>query len=145
MPNSEIVNPGTPVAGPYTPGIKVGNLLFISGQGPAQGALDIEEQTRTTLGKIKIIVEAAGGTLSNIVNTTVYLKNVQDFGKMNKIYKTFFEENGVTEKFPSRSTVEVSNLPLATMLIEIGAIAVLWVDPNSLLFLLKIYNINKSR
>ncbi|NHJ20389.1 MAG: RidA family protein [Candidatus Lokiarchaeota archaeon] len=125
MPNSEIVNPGTPVAGPYTPGIKVGNLLFISGQGPAQGALDIEEQTRTTLGKIKIIVEAAGGTLSNIVNTTVYLKNVQDFGKMNKIYKTFFEENGVTEKFPSRSTVEVSNLPLATMLIEIGAIAVL--------------------
>ena len=44
---------------------------------------------------------------------------------MNKIYKTFFEENGVTEKFPSRSTVEVSNLPLATMLIEIGAIAVL--------------------
>ena len=125
MPNSEIVNPGTPVAGPYTPGIKVGNLLFISGQGPAQGALDIEEQTRTTLGKIKIIVEAAGGTLSNIVNTTVYLKNVQDFGSMNKIYKTFFEENGVTEKFPSRSTVEVSNLPLATMLIEIGAIAVL--------------------
>ena len=125
MPNSEIVNPGTPVAGPYTPGIKVGNFLFISGQGPAQGALDIEEQTRTTLGKIKIIVEAAGGTLSNIVNTTVYLKNVQDFGKMNKIYKTFFEENGVTEKFPSRSTVEVSNLPLATMLIEIGAIAVL--------------------
>ena len=125
MPDLEIVNPGTPVAGPYTPGIKVGNLLFISGQGPAQGALDIEEQTRTTLGKIKIIVEAAGGTLSNIVNTTVYLKNVQDFGTMNKIYKTFFEENGVTEKFPSRSTVEVSNLPLATMLIEIGAIAVL--------------------
>jgi 2-iminobutanoate/2-iminopropanoate deaminase len=125
MPDSEIVNPGTPVAGPYTPGIKVGNLLFISGQGPAQGALDIEEQTRTTLGKIKIIVEAAGGTLSNIVNTTVYLKNVQDFGKMNKIYKTFFEENGITEKFPSRSTVEVSNLPLATMRIEIGAIAVL--------------------
>ena len=125
MPDLEIVNPGTPVAGPYTPGIKVGNLLFISGQGPAQGALDIEEQTRTTLGKIKIIVEAAGGTLSNIVNTTVYLKNVQDFGSMNKIYKTFFEENGVTEKFPSRSTVEVSNLPLATMLIEIGAIAVL--------------------
>jgi len=125
MTDSEIINPGTPVAGPYTPGIKVGNLLFISGQGPAQGAIDIKEQTTTTLEKIKIIVEAAGGKMSNIVNTTVYLKNIKDFSEMNRSYKEFFEGNGVTEKFPARATLEVSNLPLETMLIEVSAIAVL--------------------
>ncbi len=125
MTDSETINPGTPVAGPYTPGIKVGNLLFISGQGPAQGAIDIKEQTTTTLEKIKIIVEAAGGKMSNIVNTTVYLKNIKDFSEMNRSYKEFFEGNGVTEKFPARATLEVSNLPLETMLIEVSAIAVL--------------------
>lgn len=125
MTDSETINPGTPVAGPYTPGIKVGNLLFISGQGPAQGAMDIKEQTTTTLEKIKIIVEAAGGKMSNIVNTTVYLKNIKDFSEMNRSYKEFFESNGLTEKFPARATLEVSNLPLETMLIEVSAIAVL--------------------
>ncbi|NHJ23269.1 MAG: RidA family protein [Candidatus Lokiarchaeota archaeon] len=125
MTDSEIINPGTPVAGPYTPGIKVGNLLFISGQGPAQGAIDIKEQTTTTLEKIKKIVEAAGGKMSNIVNTTVYLKNIKDFSEMNRSYKEFFEGNGVTEKFPARATLEVSNLPLETMLREVSAIAVL--------------------
>jgi 2-iminobutanoate/2-iminopropanoate deaminase len=125
MTDSEIVNPGTPVAGPYSPGIKVENLLFISGQGPAQGAITIKEQTTTTLEKIKTIVEATGGTMSNIVNTTVYLKNISDFKEMNQIYKEFFEKNGVTEKFPARATLEVSNLPLETMLIEISAIAIL--------------------
>ena len=125
MPDLEIINPGTPVAGPYNPGIKVGNLLFVSGQVSTQGAQDIKEQTRTALDKLKQIVEAAGGDVSNIVNTTVYLKDIKDFGKMNKAYSDFFKENGVTEKFPSRSTVGVSNLPLETMLIEIGAIAAL--------------------
>ncbi len=125
MTDSEIINPGTPVAGPYTPGIKVGNLLFISGQGPAQGTIDIKEQTITTLEKIKKIVEAAGGKMSNIVNTTVFLKDIKDFSEMNRSYKEFFESNGVTEKFPARATLEVSNLPLETMLIEVSAIAVL--------------------
>lgn len=123
MPEKERINPGTPVAGPYNPGIKVGNFLFISGQGPAQGSTDIKEQTLTTLENLKKVVEAAGGQLSDIVNTTVYLKNMKDFGKMNRVYKKFFEENGVTENFPSRSTVEVSSLPLDVMLVEISAIA----------------------
>ena len=125
MTDSQIINPGIPVAGPYSPGIKVGNLLFISGQGPAEGALDIESQTTSTLEKIKKIVETAGGNMSNIVRTTVYLKNISEFKEMNQKYKAFFEQNGVTEKFPARITVEVSNLPLKTMLIEISAIAVL--------------------
>ncbi|MFX0049094.1 MAG: RidA family protein [Candidatus Hermodarchaeota archaeon] len=125
MPDNEIINPGTPVAGPYNPGIKVGNLLFISGQGSAQSDEDIKEQTLTTLNKIKKIVEAGGGKISNIVTTTVFLKNISEFRDMNDIYKRFFNDNGVSEAYPSRATVEVSNLPLSSMLLEISAIAVL--------------------
>ncbi len=122
MSGIEIINPGTPVAGPYNPGIKVGNLLFVSGQGSAQPANDIKEQTLAALTNIKKIVEAAGGKISNVVNTTVFLKNMQEFKEMNSAYKSFFNDNGVSEFYPARATVEVSNLPLASMLIEISAI-----------------------
>jgi len=125
MPEIEMINPGTPVAGPYNPGIKAGNLIFISGQGSAQSDEDIKEQTLSTLNKIKKIVEAGGGKVSNIVATTVFLKNNSEFSEMNRVYKKFFNDNGVSEAYPSRATVEVSNLPLHTMLIEISAIAVL--------------------
>ena len=126
MVDLEKVSPeGATVADPYSPGVKAGNLLFVSGQGPARGTTEIKEQTQTALENIKKIVEVAGAKVSNIVKITVFLKNINNFGKMNKIYKTFFEENGVTEKFPSRSTVEVSNFPVSGMLIEIDAIAVL--------------------
>lgn len=125
MSGIEIINPGTPVAGPYNPGIKVGNLLFVSGQGWAQPATDIKEQTLATLTNIKKIVEAAGCKISNIVNTTVYLKNIKEFSDMNSVYKKFFNDNGVSEFYPTRATVEVSNLPLASMLIEISAIVAL--------------------
>ena len=125
MVNIEIINPGLTVVGPYNPGIKAGNLIFISGQGPAQEATNIKEQTYTTLENIKKIVEAGGGSISKIVSVNVYLKNMNDFSIMNKTYKTFFHDNGVTESYPARVTVEVSNLPLTTMLIEISAIAVI--------------------
>ena len=125
MPNIEMINPGIPVAGPYNPGIKAGNFIFISGQGSAQSKEDIKEQTLTTLNKIKTIVEAGGGKTSNIVKTTVYLKNIKDFSEMNTVYKKFFNDNGVSESYPSRAALEVSNLPLPSMLIEISAIAVL--------------------
>ncbi len=125
MSGIEIINPGTPVAGPYNPGIKVGNLLFVSGQGWAQPATDIKEQTLATLTNIKKIVEAAECKISNIVNTTVYLKNIKEFSDMNSVYKKFFNDNGVSEFYPARATVEVSNLPLASMLIEISAIVAL--------------------
>ncbi len=125
MSGIEIINPGTPVAGPYNPGIKVGNLLFVSGQGSAQPATDIKEQTLAALTNIKKIVEATGGKISNIVNTTVYLKNIKEFSDMNSVYKKFFNDNGVSEFYPARATVEVSNLPLASMLIEISAIVAL--------------------
>ena len=125
MPNIEMINPGIPVAGPYNPGIKTGNFLFISGQGSAQSKEDIKEQTLTTLNKIKTIVEAGGGKISNIVKATVYLKDINDFNEMNTVYKKFFNDNGVSESYPSRAALEVSNLPLPNMLIEISAIAVL--------------------
>jgi 2-iminobutanoate/2-iminopropanoate deaminase len=125
MPDIEMINPGIPVAGPYNPGIKAGNLLFVSGQGSAQSEEDIKAQTLTSLNKIKKILEAGGGKISNIVNTTVFLRNNSEFGEMNAVYKKFFNDNGVSEAYPSRATVEVSNLPLASMLIEISAIAVL--------------------
>ena len=123
MVDIEHINPGTPVAGPYTPGVKVGNLLFISGQGPKQGATDIKEQAYSILENIKAIVEAAGGKVANLVHIKVYLRDMNDFGKMNRTYKKFFADNGVTENFPSRTTLEVSGLPVASMLLEIDAIA----------------------
>jgi 2-iminobutanoate/2-iminopropanoate deaminase len=125
MVGIEKINPGTPVAGPYSPGIKVGNLLFISGQGPAPGTDDIKDQTLTTLENVKKIVEATGGKVSDIVNTTVFLKDIKEFGKMNRIYQKFFDDNGVDGKYPARTTIEVSNLPVSSMLIEINAVAVL--------------------
>ena len=125
MPDIKMINPGTPVAGPYNPGIKAGNLIFVSGQGSAQSEEDIKEQTLTTLNKIKTIVEAGGGKISNIVKATVFLKNIKDFNEMNTVYKKFFNDNGVSESYPSRAAVEVSSLPLSSMLIEISAIAVL--------------------
>ena len=125
MTDFEIINPGTPVAGPYNPGIKVGNLIFISGQGPTQGMNNIKDQTQSELENIKKIVEAAGAKVSNIVKVTVFMTDIKDFGKMNRTYKKFFEENGISENFPTRTTVEVSNFAAAGMLIEIDAIAAL--------------------
>ncbi|MHA1284302.1 MAG: RidA family protein [Promethearchaeota archaeon] len=125
MTEFERINPGTPVAGPYSPAIKAGNMIFVSGQGPAPGTTGIKEQTISTLNNIKTIVEAAGGKVSNIVKITVFLRDMSNFGKMNRAYKKFFEENGVSENFPARTTVEVSNLPVESMLLEIDAIAVL--------------------
>lgn len=121
----EIINPGTPVAGPYSPGIKSGNSIFISGQGWPQASSDISEQTYQILNNIKKIVNTVGGKVSNIVATTVYLKHMEDFEEMNAAYEKFFKDNNVTEGFPSRTTVEVSNLPKPSMLVEINAVAIL--------------------
>jgi len=121
----EVINPGTPVVGPYSPGIKVGNVLYISGQGWPEESSDISEQTYQALNNIKKILITAKGKVSHIIATTVYLKNMGDFVEMNVAYKKFFEDNGVNEGFPSRTTVEVSNLPIPTMKVEINATAIL--------------------
>ncbi len=109
--------------GPYSQGIRVGDLLFVSGQGPIDAitgkiaGADIETQTRQVLQNIKAIVEASGFSLSNLVKVSVFLKNSTDFSKMNEIYKTFFPENP-----PTRTTVQAGFVSPG-MLIEIDAIA----------------------
>ena len=111
--------------GPYSQGVKVGNLLFVSGQiplDPATGEVveaDIQVQTTRSLNNLKAIVEQAGGSLDNVVKTTVFLKNMDDFAQMNQVYQTFFQS-----ECPARSAVQVAKLPKDVM-VEIEAIAAL--------------------
>lgn len=110
--------------GPYSQAIKVGNLLFTSGQipiSPATGSIasgDIKEQTRQALNNIKAIFEEAGLTINDVVKTTVFLTNMEDFSDMNSIYAEFF-----SEPYPARSAVAVKTLPKGA-LVEIEAIGV---------------------
>ena len=112
------------VIGPYTPAIKVGDFLYVSGQvafKPGTTELagdDIEVQTRQVLDNIKSILANAGYDMSDVVQCTVYLKDINDFTKMNQIYGTYF----VQGRYPTRTTVEVSNLPRKAK-IEITAVA----------------------
>lgn len=114
-------NAPTPI-GPYSQAIKAGNFLFISGQGPIDPKTgkkivgDIKEQTRQVLENIKSILEAAGLTLENVVKVNVYLKNMNDFPKMNEVYKEYFKTNP-----PARTTVQA--IPPADIDVEIDAIA----------------------
>ncbi|MHA1912895.1 MAG: RidA family protein [Promethearchaeota archaeon] len=124
MVEKEVIDIGTPKAGPYSLGLKAGNLVFISGQVMDPGANGIKEQTFTALEKIKKILEAAGATVSDIVKITVYLKSMLDFKEMNSAYRDFLEKNGVDEKFPTRTTIEAV-CPLPNGLVEIDAIAVI--------------------
>ncbi len=109
--------------GPYSQGIKVGNLLFLSGQtgtDPKTNQLNpgsIEDQTKQTLENLAAVLRANGMSMENVVNTTVFLKDVNDFGKMNAVYATFFKD-----KPPARATVQVARLP-RDALVEISAIA----------------------
>lgn len=109
--------------GPYSPAVKVGNILFISGQlpiDPETGNIvegDVQKQTKQILENIRALVELYSFTLKNIVKTIVFLKDMNDFTKFNQIYVEYFEE-----KFPARSCVEVARLP-KNALIEIEAIA----------------------
>jgi len=110
--------------GPYSQGIRIGDFLFTAGQGPVnpktgQLCVGIVDQTRQVLDNIKAIIEAAGGTMADVVKTTVFLKDLNDFQKMNEVYASFFEINP-----PARSTVEVSRIPLDS-LVEIEAIVYL--------------------
>ena len=110
--------------GPYSQAIKSGNLLFISGQvpvNPTTGELtgDIKVQTRQVLENLKSILVAAGASTADVVKTTVFLKNLDDFNVINKIYNEYFFKDA-----PARSTIEVLRIPRGA-LIEIEAIAVI--------------------
>ena len=111
--------------GPYSQAIQAGNTIYISGQipvDPATGnidAADIAGQTKQSLENIKAILEAAGIGMSSVVKTTVLLADINDFGAMNEVYKTYF-----AEPFPARAAFQAANLPKNAK-IEIEAIAVL--------------------
>jgi 2-iminobutanoate/2-iminopropanoate deaminase len=110
--------------GPYSQAIRSGEWIFVSGQIPADPTTgeirgDISTQTCQSLENIKEILAAAGASLSDVVKTTVFLKNMEDFNSMNTVYQSYFNVDA-----PARSTIEVSRLPRGA-LIEIDAIAMI--------------------
>ncbi len=118
---------GTPAAiGPYVQGVDLGSMIITSGQipvDPATGAVaeDVAAQARQSLENVKAIVEAAGLQVGDIVKTTVFVKDLNDFATVNATYEAFFTEHQAS--FPARSCVEVARLP-KDVKIEIEAIAV---------------------
>ena len=109
--------------GPYSQATKAGSLVFVSGQlpiDPATGAFPatIEEQTRQSLENCKAVLAAAGAAMENVIKTTVFLSDMNNFAAMNGVYATFFEG-----ACPARSAVEVARLP-KDALVEIECIAV---------------------
>ncbi|HBO37318.1 MAG TPA: reactive intermediate/imine deaminase, partial [Pasteurellaceae bacterium] len=112
--------------GPYVQAVDLGNLVFTSGQipvNPTTGEIsaNITTQTRQSLENVKAIVEQAGLSVANIVKTTVFVKDLNDFATINAEYERFFKENN-HPNFPARSCVEVARLPKDVGL-EIEAIA----------------------
>ena len=109
--------------GPYSQAIRANGLLFVSGQvalDPKTGEMteaDIRKQTERVLENVRGIVEAAGSKMTHVVKTTVFLKDMNDFGTMNEVYAGYF-----TSTPPARSTVQVSRLP-KDALVEIEVIA----------------------
>jgi 2-iminobutanoate/2-iminopropanoate deaminase len=98
--------------GPYAQAVRTGNLIFVSGQiplDPGTGQLirgDIGTQTQQVLENLAAILEAAGSSLAKVVKTTVYLRDLGEFARMNETYANFFGENP-----PARATVQVARLP----------------------------------
>lgn len=109
--------------GPYSQAIKMGELVFVSGQlpiDPATGAFaegGIKELTRQSLTNMKAILDEAGTSMANVVKTTVFLADMNDFAAMNEVYAEFF-----AAPFPARSAVAVKTLPKGA-LVEIECIA----------------------
>ncbi|QZY53996.1 RidA family protein [Crassaminicella profunda] len=108
--------------GPYSQGIALQNMIYTSGQlpiDPKSGDMPktIEEQTKQSLENVKAILEEAGSTLKNVVKTTVFLSDMNNFAKMNEVYSQYFDQ-----AYPARSAVEVARLP-KDALVEIEVIA----------------------
>lgn len=124
--NTAIATAKAPAAiGPYSQGVQAGSTIYVSGQlpiDPATGAFagdGIRSQTRQSLTNIRSILETAGANMSNVVKTTVLLKNIADFGAMNEVYAEFF-----SEPYPARAAFQVAALP-KDALVEIECVAVL--------------------
>ena len=116
--------PGAVAGLPFSPAIRVGNIIYLSGQlGNKMGTRDlvpggIEAETRQTLENIKTVVEAAGSSMANVFKCTVFLADIADYEKMNKVYASFFAKDP-----PTRSTIAGSGLALGAK-VEIECMAV---------------------
>ncbi len=123
MDKKIIVTDKAPAAiGPYSQAVEIGGFVFASGQipiDPETGNIPegIEAQAKQALTNVSNLIKAAGLTMADVVKTSVFIKNMDDFAKINEIYATFF--NG---DFPARSCVEVARLP-KDVLIEVEVIA----------------------
>ena len=118
--------PGAPAAlGPYSQAIKAGAMVFLSGQIPLDPESmelvegDIEAQTRQVFNNLAAVAQAAGAGLQQAVKLTIYLRDLNDFGRVNGIMAEYF-----SEPFPARATIEVSALPKGAV-VEIDAILVI--------------------
>lgn len=124
MKKKQIITTDAPGAiGPYSQGIEAGEMIFVSGQIPADpsdGSFPegIEKQTERALMNVRAVLQGAGSDLSGVVKTTVLLKDMDDFAAMNAVYETFF-----SPPYPARAAYEVVRLP-KDALVEIEAIAV---------------------
>lgn len=123
---AEVVStPNAPAAiGPYSQAIRVGNTLYLAGQialDPATNQMiadrSIEAETRRVLDSLKAVVEAAGFRMSDVVSTTVFLADLNDFARMNAVYATYFPTNP-----PARATIQAARLP-RDVRVEIAAVA----------------------
>ncbi len=112
--------------GPYNQAVKTGNMVFISGQiaiNPATGELetgDLETETKLVMENLKAILTEANCTFENVIKTSIFISDMNNFAKINEIYGTYFQ----AETAPARETVEVANLPKFVN-VEISAIAVI--------------------
>jgi 2-iminobutanoate/2-iminopropanoate deaminase len=127
MSKQVIATPKAPAAiGPYSQGVRMGNLIFTAGQvgvDPADQQVvagGITEQTTRTFENLKAILEAGGSSLALVVKANVFLKDINDFAAMNAVYSAYFEQ--AAAPLPARTTVEVSRLP-KDVLVEIDMIA----------------------
>ena len=109
--------------GPYSPAIRAGGFVFVSGQGPIDPATgevvkrDVQQQTKLVLENVRAILGAAGSSLDKVVKTNVYLSDIANFAAMNEAYATFF-----TAEPPARTTIQAAALPLGID-VEIDVIA----------------------
>ena len=124
MKKQPIQTSNAPAAiGPYSQAIRAGDLLFISGQIPLDAKSGeivrsgVADETKKVLENLKAIIEAAGGSLGDVVKTTIFLKDMNSFSIVNELYGTFFPQ-----PFPARATIEVARLP-RDVNVEIEAIA----------------------
>jgi 2-iminobutanoate/2-iminopropanoate deaminase len=120
-----ISSPDAPKAiGPYSPAVRSGQLLFVSGQiplDPATGRMiegDVAVQTRRVMDNLGAVLRSAGLSFGQIVRTTIFLADLEDFAKVNEVYGSYF-----SEPYPARATVQVTRLPRDAS-VEIDAIAV---------------------